>query len=360
MENLREIGSRVIFNFDDFSLSVSQGIVLLIGVLFIYFLNTIAKRIIGKSIRFRALSERLRMIIKKGVGYFIWIVGLLILFKIERFNTKLFFAYEIFSSDKVSITVQKIFILLVVIFIVRLFILIVEYSLNRKFDRDNIEFGKGKSIIQITKYFIWFIGVFIAIGSLGLQLTFIIASVSALLVGVGFGLQNIFNDFFSGIIILFDGSLKVNDVVQVGDIVGRVKEIGVRTTKVLNRDNIILIIPNSKFTADNVINWSHMDQKSRFAVPVGVAYGSDVQLVETLLLECAAECKDVVKTPKPFVRFEDFGSSSLDFKLYFWTNNSFFVENTKSALRFLIDKKFRENKVTIPFPQRDVHIKNSN
>lgn len=138
--------------------------------------------------------------------------------------------------------------------------------------------------------------------------------------------------------------------------VGRVKDIGVRTTKVVERDNIILIIPNSKFTSDNVINWSHMDQKSRFNVAVGVAYGSDVRLVEKVLLECANECNEVVKNPHPFVRFEDFGDSSLDFKLFFWSSNSFFVEQTKSKLRFAIDQKFRENGVTIPFPQRDLHI----
>ena len=133
-------------------------------------------------------------------------------------------------------------------------------------------------------------------------------------------------------------------------------EIGIRTTKVLNRDNIILIIPNSKFTNENVINWSHLDKKSRFNVPIGVSYGSDVVKVKEILLECASEIKEVDKRPIPFVRFEDFGESSLNFRLFFWTNNSFTVEDIKSSLRFMINKKFIENNITIPFPQRDLHL----
>ena len=140
------------------------------------------------------------------------------------------------------------------------------------------------------------------------------------------------------------------------DEIGKVKEINFRTTKIETRDNIILVIPNSTFIDHKVINWSHIQKRTRFNVQVGVAYGSDVRLVERLLLECAYANTDVSKMPKPFVRFNDFGDSSLDFQLYFWTDKAFVVENIKSDLRFAIDKIFRENKVQIPFPQRDVHI----
>ena len=141
--------------------------------------------------------------------------------------------------------------------------------------------------------------------------------------------------------------------------IGKVKEITFRTTKIETRDNIILIVPNSKFLDSNVINWSHIQKRTRFYVQVGVAYGSDVELVEKVLLESTNNHKDISKTPKPFVRFYDFGSSSLDFQVYFWTDKSFEVENIKSDLRFEIDKQFRKNKIQIPFPQRDVHIKSN-
>lgn len=356
MERIFEFGNKILISYKSFSITITQTIILLFGLVLIIVLNAIVKRFIKRNKLFEAIGDRLKRLISRGVSYFIWIIGLITLLRIENVNTLKFFKYVLLPGEKVDITVQKIFILIVVFFIVQLIVLLVDYLMNRKIERDNLDFGKGKSVLQITKYFIWIAGFLIAIGAVGLKLTFIIASVSALLVGVGFGLQNIFNDFFSGIIILFDGSIKVNDVVEVGSLVGRVKEIGIRTTKVLDRDNIILIIPNSKFTTDQVINWSHLDQKSRFNVAVGVAYGSDVRLVEKLLLECAEECKDIERNPKSFVRFEDFGESSLDFRLFFWTNNSFTVENIKSHLRFAIDQKFRVNNVTIPFPQRDLHI----
>lgn len=356
MEQLIDWGDKILFQYKSISISVNQTIILIVGLLLIIIVNVLVKRFIKRNHLFNSIGDRLKKLISRGLSYFIWTVGLIVLLRLENVNTQSFFAYVLLPGEKVTITVQTIFILVVIFFIIQLVVLLVDYLMNRKIERDHLDFGKGKSVLQITKYVIWIAGILIGIGAIGLKLTFIIASVSALLVGVGFGLQNIFNDFFSGIILLFDGSIKVDDVVEVGDIVGRVKEIGVRTTKVLDRNNIILIIPNSKFTTDQVINWSHLDQKSRFSVAVGVAYGSDVRLVEKLLLDCALENEDVERQPDPFVRFVDFGESSLDFLLFFWTNNTFGVENVKSHLRFAIDQKFREHNITIPFPQRDIHI----
>jgi small-conductance mechanosensitive channel len=186
----------------------------------------------------------------------------------------------------------------------------------------------------------------------------LIAGSAALLVGIGLGIQQIFNDIASGLFILFERNLKVNDVVQIEEnIIGRVLSIGLRTSKLETRDNIIMIIPNSKFISDNVINWSHIEVKTRFKVEIGVAYGSDVELVKNVLLECAKQHKDITNKPQPFVRFNDFGDSSLDFQLFFWTRKAFRVENIKSDLRFQIDIEFRKNDIIIPFPQTDVHLK---
>jgi small-conductance mechanosensitive channel len=356
MKIFGDFGQRVLFEFGNFELTIAQSFVIIFSLIFIVVVNIVATQSMRRSKVFQSMNAKLSKLIIRTISYLIWIFGLVTLLQLENINAGNFFAYEIFSTDKLTLTVQKIFFIILIFFAIRIIALLVDFLMNRKIKRNNLEIGKGKSIIQITKYFIWFVGILLAFGSMGIKFTFIIASVSALLVGVGFGLQNIFNDFFSGIIILFDGSIKVNDVVQVGDIVGRVKDIGVRTTKVLNRDNIILIIPNSKFTMDNVINWSHHDQKTRFDVSVGVAYGSDVELVRRLLLESAGMVEGIVDFPKPFVRFEDFGESSLDFRLFFWSDKSFYVENVRSELRFKIDALFRANKVTIPFPQRDLHI----
>lgn len=223
-------------------------------------------------------------------------------------------------------------------------------------DKKKIEVGKKYALFKIIKYFIWVGAISIALDSIGINVTLFVAGSAALLVGIGLGLQQIFLDFVSGIILLFEGSIKVDDIVEIEGLVGRVNEIGIRTTKITSRDGIVSIIPNSKLVNDKVINWSHTVKSTRFDVMVGVAYGSDVELVKKVLLECAMESEHINKDPEPQVRFEDFGDSSLNFRLLFWTNRIFRVESLKSDLRFLIDKKFRENKVQIPFPQRDIHI----
>ena len=227
------------------------------------------------------------------------------------------------------------------------------------FRNKNIERGRQYAFLRIVKYFIYVIAIIAAIESLGLDISILLASSAALFVGIGLGLQQTFNDFISGIILLFEGSIEVGDVVEVDDLVGKVIAIGLRTSKIESREGIYIIVPNHKFVSDNVINWSHVDMSTRFKIHVGVAYGSDTAKVKELLIECAKEHSKVVEHKEPMVFFSDFGNSSLDFTLFFWTDDTFFAERTKSEIRFAIDQKFRENSITIPFPQRDLHIKSN-
>jgi small-conductance mechanosensitive channel len=265
--------------------------------------------------------------------------------------------YKIIQIGDYSLILYHVLFVIVVFIITGLILWVVKKIFDRLVEKKHINVGKKHAVYQMIKYIVWIIAIAIALESIGIRLTLLIAGSAALLVGLGLGLQNVFRDFVSGVVILFESTIQVNDVIEVEGFVGRVKEIGLRTSKVLTRDDIITIIPNSKFTSERVINWSHTKRKTRFNLNVGVAYGSDVELVRKVLLECAAEHPEVEDTPKSFVRFIDFGNSSLDFQLYFWSVNNFFIENTKSDLRFLIDKKFRENKIQIPFPQRDLHIR---
>ena len=169
-------------------------------------------------------------------------------------------------------------------------------------------------------------------------------------------MQQIFNDTISGFFLLFERNLKIKDVVEVDGIVGSVKDIGIRTSRILTRDNIEMIVPNSKLVSEMVINWSYNDPKTRFFLKVGVAYGSNVKLVKRTLIEVADTHHLVLKKPNPVVFFADFGESSLDFELVFWTQYSLKHRPILSDLRFAIDNKFRENNIQIPFPQRDLHI----
>ncbi len=223
--------------------------------------------------------------------------------------------------------------------------------------KSGLSTGAKDSVITISIYIVWAVGILFSLTSFGLNTTSLAVVFGALSIGLGFGLQNIFNNFVSGLILLFERPIQVGDVVEVGSIWGEVKKINVRATLVQTYNNASLIIPNSEFISSLVTNWSHKDPYIRRDVNLGVAYGSDTALVEKLLLQAADTVKEVSHFPrKPQVQFIDFGESSLDFRLRFWTTVDDFL-TAESLLRFEIDRLFRENCVVIPFPQRDVHMK---
>lgn len=251
---------------------------------------------------------------------------------------------------------------LVAAFIVILAMVLILRVIKRIFkgfvNRNKLDAGTAHSIFLIIKYLVWVIVAIALVDSLGFKVSILIASTAALLVGVGLGLQELFRDVASGIILLVERSVKVNDIVELeSDMIGRVISIGLRTSKLRTRDNVINIIPNSMLVNDRVVNWSHVEDRTRFFIEVGVKYGSDTDLVTKVLIDCAKDHPRIIQDPGAFVRFVDFGESSLDFRLFFWTNETFRVENTKSDLRYKIDEAFRRNKIEIPFPQRDLYLK---
>jgi small-conductance mechanosensitive channel len=271
---------------------------------------------------------------------------------------KEFLNYILVQTKEFDITVYEVLTVLLILLVTYIFIRILQKIIRRRESIKLVDPGRSHAILQIVKYILWIAAIIISLQTLGIKLTLLLAGSAAILVGLGLGLQQIFQDIMSGITILFEGTLKVGDIVEIqDDIVGRVIEIGLRTSKIETRDNIIMVVPNSKFVTDIVINWSHMEKRTRFHVNVGVAYGSDVEKVTRILLQCADKHEKISQTTKPFVRFKDFGDSSLDFQLYFWTTETFQVENIKSEIRYEINALFKEQGVQIPFPQRDVHIK---
>ncbi len=266
--------------------------------------------------------------------------------------------YTIVDFDNIQVSVYHIILVILIFFILFGLLGLIKRVLKKAVKKGKVEAGSVYSIYQIIKYFVWVFYVIISLQTVGFNLTVLLAGSAALLVGLGLGIQQLFNDYASGIIMLFERNVKIGDIMELEDkTVGKVIFIGLRTSKIETRDNIVLIIPNHKFINDNIINWSHIEADTRFDLNVGVAYGSDVELVKTILLDCANNHQDINKNPKPIVLFKDFGSSSLDFSLLFWTKKTWRIEPIRSDLRFAIDKSFRENKVEIPFPQTDVHIK---
>ncbi|MFK7806571.1 MAG: mechanosensitive ion channel family protein [Saprospiraceae bacterium] len=266
--------------------------------------------------------------------------------------------YTLFKFKFTPITISSILVAILVILSARLIAWILTQLLMFNYYRKNeVNVGSRFAVNQLLKYIIYVIAVFIAIESLGVKTTVIWGGLAALLVGVGLGLQQTFNDLLSGILLLFERTVEVGHVLQIGDMVGTVKRIGLRASLVETTENVTVVVPNSKLVTDTVINWSHQDDRVRFTLVVGVAYGSDTALVKKILLQVAEDNVYVLGKPKPLVRFVDFGESSLDFHLLIWSRNFIVIEDIKSDLRFEIDRLFRENNVVVPFPQRDIWMK---
>jgi len=240
----------------------------------------------------------------------------------------------------------------------RLFLwILTEIILFPYYKQKEINPGSQYAINRLLTYFILVLAMVGTMQYIGINLNVLLGGAAALLVGIGLGLQQTFNDLICGIILLFERTVEIGDVVDINGLVGTVKRIGLRTSLVETRDLVSVIVPNSKLVADNVVNWSHFDAKTRFRVAVGVAYGSDTEMVKSILLEVASENPRILRRPQPIVRFVNFGNSSLDFELLFWSKELIPIEDVKSDLRVAIDRRFREAKVTIPFPQQDIWIR---
>jgi len=266
--------------------------------------------------------------------------------------------FKLFTINNYSLTVANIFSALLILVVTRLLTFLIQKILHRSFIKQNLsDKGKEYAINQILRYLIYTIALVLMIESLGFNVTILIASSAALFVGIGLGLQDIFKDILSGVFLLFERTIQVGDIVEIDSLVGRVKEINIRTSKVRTRDGIMIIVPNNNLISAKVINWSMENKITRFGVKVGVAYGSDTKLVEDILTKVAVDHPNVLNKPEPKVFFRDFGNSSLDFELMFWSEHTWEIEFTRSDLRFKIDQAFRDSNVTIPFPQRVLHIK---
>jgi len=228
---------------------------------------------------------------------------------------------------------------------------------TKVYEKVQLEQGARYAISSGVKYFTIGIAAIIGLNVAGIPLKSLTIFAGAFGIGIGFGMQNIINNLVSGIIIIFERPIKVGDIIKIdADILGKVESISIRSTKIKTFDRTTVIVPNSRFLDSNVVNWIHGgDMILRAIIHVGVAYGSDTELVRECLLKVAHSHPDVKKDPEPKVRFAEFGDSSLNFQLYFWAH----IDNRWMAIsdiNFAIDKIFRENNITIPFPQRDLHI----
>jgi small-conductance mechanosensitive channel len=233
-----------------------------------------------------------------------------------------------------------------------------DWLVNRLLVRSRLDTGARQAIGSITRYVFLLVGLLVILQTVGINLTTLNVLAGAVGIGIGFGLQNIASNFISGLIILLERPIKIGDRIEVGPIEGDVVEIGARSTKILTNDNITVIVPNSKFITENVVNWMYNGPSVRFRVPVSVAYGSDIKLVERLLLDVAKANPDVLKEPEPVVRLLGFGDDGLNFELRPWSTTLVHRKGKLvSALNSAIYQTFSEHGIEIPFPQRDLRIR---
>ena len=268
--------------------------------------------------------------------------------------------YTLFTIKNTPITLLSIFIFILLLFLFAFLARIIgRVILKRFFARLQIEEGISYSLIRISQYIIMITGIVISFQFVGIDLSGLVVIFGLLSVGIGFGLQNITSNFVSGLVLLIERPIKVGDRVTVGDTLGDVLEINMRSTTIRTLTNIAIIVPNSEFISREVINWSHGDPKVRLDLPVGVSYNSDLDNVLRSLHEVADENPEVLKEPKTEINFIEFGDSSWNLELRAWLESPKRYQIVRSDLNCAIVKKFRENSIEIPFPQRDLHLRTS-
>lgn len=267
--------------------------------------------------------------------------------------------YNLFSLGNASITPLTIlYILVLAVLLLYISSKFKSLFISRLLVRTKLDIGAQQAIGTILRYVVLFVGFIIILQTVGIDLTALNVLAGAVGIGIGFGLQNIANNFISGLIIMFERPIKVGDRVEVDDVNGKVMSIGARSTTIRTNDGIFIIVPNSKFISENVTNWSFGADIIRFRIAVGVAYDSDVDLVQKLLHEVAKESPAVVDDPAPSVWLTELADSALTFELLAWSRDKLHRPgNFKSELNYAIVKKFRDHGVEIPFPQRDLNLR---
>jgi len=232
------------------------------------------------------------------------------------------------------------------------------WIVERLLASSRVDIGVRHAIGSIIRYFVVTIGLVVILQTAGIDVSTLTVLFGALGIGIGFGLQNVTNNFVSGLILLFERPIKVGDRIEIGNVHGDVVNISPRATTIVTNDNIAIIVPNAEFISSKVVNWSYTDRNVRFNFPVGVAYHSDPEKVRSILLDVARAHPGVLTDPSPSVLFHEFGDSSLNFMLRVWTKEFATVPGVlRSELYFAISRAFKEHGIEIPFPQRDLHIK---
>lgn len=344
------------------------AILFLCGKLFIRFIKKYfkEKQLTDKQLKFEGREIAVWKLVKQIVWLAIIYIGFLSLrLNNTTLNISHILKFEFFRFETFHIAVYHFFVLVVVIFIARISLSFLKVWLLRAVNRNqNVDQGTQYIYIQLAKYVVYSVSILIVLRSLGMSMTLFLGAFAFLLVGVGIGLQHIFSMYFSGLLLLLEGSLKVGDIVEVPingkDVVAKIVEINLRTSKIETRDGMILVVPNNKLTHESINNWTYGSSLTRFTVPVNVKYGTDLEVVKEILVRCAQAHPSVTDQREVFVRFLHFGKDGIELDVVFWAENNFYIEIHKSDIRFAIESEFKKYGIVIPHQQVELHGNSTN
>lgn len=346
----------------------------LIALAFIFLFAAVMRRIIHRSLKKYLATQNIhlegrRTTWLKLFSQSVYIIAAYVAvwsFNINNNNVSFgdFLNYEIIKINKsFKISFYQIIVVFFLFFGARMLLNFLKLYFSRKFrNKEGYNPSTEFVYVQLSKYVIYVFVLLFSMKTLNIDLTNFFIGSAALLVGIGLGLQDVFKDMFSGLVLLFEGNIKIGDVIELSDakfkepIIAKILKINVRTTQIETRDGNVLFIPNAKLTQEYVENWSHGNPISRFLIPVTVAYGCDIQQVTSLLRQAAFAHPKVRKTEDVDVRMKNFGPTGLELELIFWADQSWDASNYKSEIRFEIDRLFREYGIHIPYPNHTITI----
>ena len=339
----------------------------------IFFTSIILRRVIHRYLRRYLKSANIRLegrgltwlkLISQSIYILAFYIAI-ISFNINNEDVTFtdFLDFNIIETRKFTLSFYHILVIFAVFFGARMLLNIVKIYISKKFrNKPNFNAGTEFIYVQIAKYVIYVFAILISLKAVEIDLSLLITGSLGIFVGIGLGLQDVFKDMFSGFVLLFEGNVRVGDIVEISNggksdaIVAKILKINVRTTQIETREGNVLILPNSKLTQEYVENWSHGSDLSRFMIKVSVAYGTDCELVSRLLKQAALAHPKVRKSEPVEARLSNFGNNGLELDLVFWADQRWDINLHKSEIRFEIDRLFRQYAIVIPFPQSTIHF----
>lgn len=265
-----------------------------------------------------------------------------------------FVSYDFVNGKNIKISLLDVGLIIIAIIVTSVVLKLIQKLFSRKLPLNDKK--RFDSVYQVFKYVVFLFVFVLILNTTGVNVNVLLTASAALFVGLGFALKTFFQDIISGILIILDQSLHVGDIIEVDGRVGEVQEIKLRTTVMFTRNDRVMVIPNHKFMDDTLFNWTQNNSSNREKVSVGVAYGSDVRLVEKLLLQAVDSVEGIVTTSRINVTFDDFGDNALDFAVHFYVHYGMQTPGIQSQIRFKIYDLFEQNNVSICLPQLDVHL----